>query len=97
VREHRNIVIRKDAFDVFLGNPHTAEILKIILPKTVAVYGLTTNVCVDAAVAGLVKRVENVFVITEAIKELLNIPLPFENWKKLGVQLISLEQLSASF
>jgi nicotinamidase/pyrazinamidase len=97
VREYRNIVIRKDAFDVFLGNPHTAEILKIILPKTVAVYGLTTNVCVDAAVAGLVKRVENVFVITEAIKELLNIPLPFENWKKLGVQLISLEQLSASF
>jgi nicotinamidase/pyrazinamidase len=97
VREYRNIVIRKDAFDVFLGNPYTVEILKIISPKTVVVYGVTTNVCVNDAVVGLAKRVHRVLVLVDAIKELPNIPLPFENWKKLGVQLISLEQLSASF
>lgn len=93
VRKHRNVVIRKDAFDVFTGNPHTTEILKILSPKTVVVYGVTTNVCVNDAVVGLAKRVDKVLVIEDAIKELPNIPLPFNNWNKLGVEMISFEEL----
>jgi nicotinamidase/pyrazinamidase len=85
----RNIVIRKDAFDVFTGSPHTDEIVKLLAPKTVVVYGVTTNVCVNDAVVGLTKRVDNVLVVEDAIKELPNIPLPFENWKRLGVKIIS--------
>ncbi|MCY1722517.1 cysteine hydrolase [Prolixibacteraceae bacterium Z1-6] len=89
----RNIVIRKDAFDVFAGNPYTELILKNLSPKTVVVYGVTTNVCVNDAVVGLAKRVDKVYVIEDAIKELPNIPLPFENWKKLGVKMIEFEEL----
>lgn len=89
----RNLIIRKDAFDVFAGNPHTESILKILSPKAVVVYGVTTNVCVNDAVLGLVKRVENVIVIEDAIKELPNIPIPFANWKKLGVKMITTEKL----
>jgi len=93
VRNYRNIVIRKDAFDVFKGNPYTEEILQILSPKTVVVYGVTTNVCVNDAVIGLASRVEKVMVIEDAIKELPNIPLPFKTWKELGVEMISFNDL----
>lgn len=91
--DHRNFIIRKDAFDVFDGNPMTETILKQLNPDTVVVYGVTTNVCVDAAVKGLVKKVNKVYVIKDAIKELPNIPLPFEAWKKKGVEMITLPKL----
>lgn len=93
VKQNRNIVIRKDAFDVFTGSPHSTEIVKILAPDTVVVYGVTTNVCVNDAVLGLSKRVKKVYVVEDAIKELPNIPLPFENWEKLGVKLITFSQL----
>lgn len=94
VNTKRNIVLRKDAFDVFIGNSHTESIVEILAPKTVVVYGVTTNVCVNDAVVGLAKRVGQVYVIEDAIKELPNIPLPFDNWKKLGVKMISFAELS---
>lgn len=90
---NRNIVIRKDAFDVFKGNPFTKKLVRMLKPENVFIYGVTTNVCVDAAVMGLVRRVKNVYVIEDAIKELPNIPLPFEKWKKRNVKLIPLSEL----
>jgi nicotinamidase/pyrazinamidase len=92
-KKHRNFIIRKDAFDVFKGNQYTEKLLKILSPETVVVFGVTTNVCVNDAVVGLTKRVKRVIVIENAIKELPNIPLPFENWKKLGVELKQLDEL----
>ncbi len=89
----RNVVIRKDAFDVFKGSPHTEPVLNLISPTTVVVYGVTTNVCVNDAVVGLTERVEQVFVVEDAIKELPGIPLPFDNWKKLGVRTIAFNEL----
>jgi nicotinamidase/pyrazinamidase len=88
-----NVVIRKDVFDVFKGNPYTDEILKMLAPKVVFVYGVTTNVCVNDAVLGLEQRVGKVYVVRDAIKELPNIPLPFDNWKSLGVDLITFNEL----
>jgi len=86
--QFRNIVIRKDAFDVFEGNPYTVRILNLLRPKKIFVYGVTTNVCVDKAVCGLAKMGYKVFVLEDAIKELPKIPLPFKHWKELGVKLI---------
>lgn len=93
--KQRNIVIRKDAFDVFNGNPNTDSVLKTIRPQKVFVYGVTTNVCVNDAVLGLVRRVEEVYVIEDAIKELPNIPLPFATWKRKGVKMIQLNELES--
>lgn len=90
---HRNFIIRKDEFDVFAGNPYSKSILKYLNPKTVVVYGVSTNVGVDASVRGLVKKVKKVYVVEDAIKELPNKPLPFDAWKKKKVELISLENL----
>ncbi len=91
--EQRNIIIRKDAFDVFEGNPNTEAIVKQINPKKVFIYGVTTNVCVDRAAIGLADRNISVFVIEDAIKELPNIPLPFENWTKKGIKRISFSEI----
>lgn len=89
----RNFIIRKDAFDAFAGSRWTDIVLRMLKPKTVVVYGVTTNICVDYAVKGLVKRVKNVMVVHDAIKELPGIPLPFDDWQKTGVKMISLAGL----
>ena len=89
----RNFIIRKDAFDVFAGNKLTDTILKQLNPEVVVVYGVTTNVCVDAAVRGLSRRVKKVYVVEDAIKELPNIPLPFEAWSKKKVEIMTLVRL----
>jgi len=95
--KYRNYVIRKDAFDVFKGNRYTEQILNLLAPKTVIVYGVSTNVCVNDAVIGLAKRVNKVIVVENAIKELPNIPLPFENWKKSGVEMKLLDEVFGLF
>jgi len=86
--QFRNIVIRKDAFDVFAGNPHTEKVVQILNPERAFVYGVTTNVCVDKAVMGLVEHGIKVYVISDAIKELPGLPLPYEKWKSAGVEMI---------
>jgi nicotinamidase/pyrazinamidase len=93
--KHRNYIIRKDAFDVFKGNPNTEQLLELFSHNTFVIYGVTTNVCVNDAVMGLAKRGKNVIVVENAIKELPNIPLPFEDWLKIGVQMIKLEEIES--
>ncbi len=89
----RNLIVLKDVFDVFDGNPNTTRLVKTLAPKKVFVYGVTTNVCVDCAVCGLANQGIQVFVIEDAIKELPNIPLPFEKWNTLGVILIKFSEI----
>ncbi len=74
VREHRNIVIYKDRFDVFEGSPHTERVLRILGPEQAVVYGVALNVCVDCAVRGLLRRGIRAVVVMDAVKELPNIP-----------------------
>jgi nicotinamidase/pyrazinamidase len=90
----RNIVIRKDAFDVFIGNQYTEKIVQILHPDQVFVYGVTTNICVDKAVIGLAERGIQVYVIIDAIKELPNLPLPYETWASIGVELIAFSEIN---
>lgn len=99
VKECRNIVIRKDAFDVFVGNAMTDSVLSMLnLNKSkdiVYVYGIASNVCVDQAVKGLVSRGYNVKVVVDAIKEL---PIPgydkiVENWVNSGVKLVTTDSI----
>lgn len=88
ISQIRNIVIRKDAFDVFEGNPYTSRIVSLLNPEKVFVYGVTTNVCVDRAVCGLAGMGCSVYVLEDAIRELPGIPLPFSHWQELGVKMI---------
>ena len=92
-KKYRNIVIRKDVFDVFDGNPYTDDILKFLNPETVIVYGVATNFCVDAQVKSLNKRKLKIYVVEDAIKELPDVPLPFAQWDEMGVHRIKYDQI----
>jgi len=95
--EHQgDVTIYKDAFDVFAGNQHTEKILEILNPDRAIVYGVATNVCVDFAVRGLLDRGVEVFVPTDAIKELPGLPLEetLAAWKSKGAKLITTHDVS---
>lgn len=93
VKEERNVVLYKDKFDVFSGNPNTGKLLKIIKPDRAIVYGVATNVCVDFAVKGLLERRIDVYVVEDAIKELPNMDLPFKEWENLGAKLLKTSEV----
>jgi nicotinamidase/pyrazinamidase len=94
LKQQKNILIRKDDFDVFKGNRYSKSILEILAPEKVVVYGVTTNVCVHFAVAGLVSKSRSVYVVEDAIKELPNIPLPYKIWERWNVHLIKFEDIN---
>ena len=93
IQEFRNIVIEKNQFNVFTGNPYTEEILKILKPKEIIVYGVAGNVCVDFAVRGLRERGYFVIVISDAIQNLPNLPDPIIDWENLGIKFMTTEEL----
>ncbi|WP_217924873.1 cysteine hydrolase family protein [Miltoncostaea oceani] len=51
-RERREILILKRHFDCFT-NPHTAALITELAPERVVVFGVATDVCVAAAIEGL--------------------------------------------
>ena len=83
-----NILILKDKFDMFAGNPNTDNIIKSIDPKIAYIYGVAGNVCVNYAVLGLLERGVEVFVFEDAIKDLPNMPSVIESWVELGAKVI---------
>ena len=95
LHRYRNVVIRKDAFDVFSGNKITEHLIQLLKPEVVVVYGVTTNICVDHAVKGLKKYVKKVVVLTDAIKELPGTQIPLKNWQKMGIKLMTFNEFVA--
>jgi nicotinamidase/pyrazinamidase len=93
ILQNRNIVLYKDKFDVFRGNPNTEKVVALLQPEIAIVYGVATNVCVNDAVNGLLERKIQVYVPTDAIKELPNLPLPYEDWQKKGAVLITTDEV----
>jgi nicotinamidase/pyrazinamidase len=100
IHKSRNIIIRKDAFDVFEGNNLTEAIVNNLgIPfldrPTFIVYGVATNVCVKAAVEGLTKRGYSVKVVTDAIKGLPTLPDPTSDWSNNEmIELVTTEQVT---
>jgi nicotinamidase/pyrazinamidase len=62
------VMLEKQHPDVFT-NPNTDALLSRLNPKVVALYGVCTDICVNAAAEGFLKRGYTVAVITDAIKE----------------------------
>ena len=78
----RNIIIYKDAFDVFEGNHLTNEVIDKLKPDVAIVYGVATNICVNYAVLGLLERKVTPYIVRDAIKELpdTNVEQFFKDW-----------------
>lgn len=92
VHKQRSFIIIKDVFNVFEGNSYTPRIFKELNPKVVFVYGVTTDICVNQAIQGLLQQQYKVVVIEDAIKE-LNGKECLTDWKIQGVEFIKTAQL----
>lgn len=84
----RELIITKDKFDVFAGNPHTDKITNALKKEgytDVVVYGVTSDICVSYAVKGLLDRGFNVHLIEDGIKALNddNYQTLKENWLQI--------------
>jgi nicotinamidase/pyrazinamidase len=79
-------LLTKDRFDCFAGTPHAEPLLQMLAPDKIIVFGVATNVCVDFAVRGLLSRGFAVAIVTDAIKELPNLPVEpvLAKWWELG-------------
>lgn len=99
IKDHRNIVMNKNKFDVFAGNPHTESVLDVINPDQVVVYGVATNVCVDQAVQGLLRTNRDVYVVGDAIKALPDEQAQtpeqeiLEDWNNKGVTMVQTNEV----
>lgn len=95
VRRRKEIVLYKDHFDIFQGNPHTEKVLELVKPTTAVVYGVATNVCVNYAVLGLRNKGIETLGVTDAIKELPGLPLEevLTLWKDTGAKLVDTQQV----
>lgn len=97
IKDTRNIIITKDAFDVFEGNFLTQSIIDELKNNginTAIVFGVAGNVCVNFVIEGLKKNGFSVMVITDAIKDLNNIPSCITKWINMGIKLITTNQLN---
>lgn len=95
VEAYRNIILYKDGVDIFRDSPYTDKVLDIINPNRVIVYGVATNFCVNFAVLGLLERKKEVYVVTDAIKELPTQPLEeiLNPWREKGAVLIKTDEV----
>lgn len=91
----KEIILYKDKFCIFAGNPHTEKVLETIKPDRAVVYGVATNVCVHYAVMGLLQRGTDVFVVEDAIKELPGLPLEetIKQWTAKGTKLVKTKDI----
>lgn len=89
--ETPEVVLYKDHFGIFQGNKHADRVVQLLDPDRVVVYGVATNVCVHYAVEGLLDRGKEVYVVTDAIKELPGLPLEevLRGWENKGATLLT--------
>ena len=71
VRAHRgDILLNKPGTDVFRWNPNAATALDALAPDRIIVYGVATDICTRAAVAGLagLRPTAELVIVTDAIR-----------------------------
>lgn len=73
---NRNIIIRKDKFNVFDGNTNTTGLFSLLIDnigiKNIFVYGVVTEICVAAFIDEIMNRYKNIniYLISDAIMHL---------------------------
>ncbi len=95
VRMASSVVLYKDHFDIFQGNPYAEKVVDALRGSDFTVYGVAANVCVDYAVMGLLARGKTVSVVTDATKAIPEEALTesFKKWEAAGARLTTLEEV----
>ena len=94
----QEIVLYKDAFNIFEGNAYAKKVLDTINPDRIIIYGVATDVCVNEALKGLIKTGREIYVPTDAIKEIFPEKLDslYKLWEWNGIKLTNTEEVLSS-
>ena len=90
---HREVLVLKQTTDAFSA-PGLGRILTAAAPTRAIVFGVATDICVSAAVAGLVARGIEVWVVADACAGLdaANTEACLLRWRSEGVRLATLDE-----
>ncbi|MDC1106017.1 isochorismatase family protein [Prolixibacteraceae bacterium] len=81
------LIILKDKFDFYEGNPNSKLLLPLLKEKQMYVFGVAENVCVSQAAIALAKKGFDVTVISDAVKGLSSLSTPYELWDDFNIKL----------
>lgn len=92
--KYPQVIFEKNSFNVFY-NPNIHNMVEVVFPDEIYVYGVATDYCVKEAVEILVKHRFSVYIVEDAVKEIdpKEKDLLFSFWKKKGVKFIETAEL----
>lgn len=100
VKANREVLLLKQHFNCFT-NPNTARVLEALAPERVIVFGVATDICVAAAITGLL-AMENPPQIVLAYAACAGIDKDrsadlMAEWEKAGVTLASIKEITGAY
>ena len=89
----REFLLLKKHFDVFT-NPNTEQLLALLDPDEVIVFGVATDVCDDAAIRGLLTRGRHVLFVEDASRGLdeARVKRCEAVWRQGGVEFVAVDE-----
>lgn len=95
---HGDLLLNKPGTDVFRWNPNAATVLAALAPERIVVYGVATDFCVSAAVAGLVRHAPDaeLVIVTDAIRAINEAAgrALLTSWAAAGHKLVTTAELT---
>jgi nicotinamidase/pyrazinamidase len=93
----REILLLKKNFNVFT-NPNTEPLLDMLDPDEIAVFGVATDVCDDAAIRGFLQRGRKVRFVEDAARGLdeERVVACTTAWREAGVEFTTADRVVAS-
>jgi nicotinamidase/pyrazinamidase len=97
LRGHRELLVLKKSTSVF-GNPNAEALLETLDPSELLVFGVATDVCVDATVRGLLERGRRVVFVEDAACGLdeERVGACTSAWRERGVRFATTDEVVAS-
>jgi nicotinamidase-related amidase len=95
----RDIFLHKQEFSCFMGNPATEALIEALEADLFVVYGVALDVCVKAAVEGMLDRGRTVWVVDDATWGLgLEEPEALlRSWEERGARRILADEVVSLF
>ena len=96
--EGREFLLLKKSFDVFT-NPNTDRLLELLDPDEIAVFGVATDVCDDAAIRGFLQRGRKVRFVEDAARGLddARVKACTAAWREQEVDFTTVGEVIGSF
>jgi nicotinamidase/pyrazinamidase len=97
--ENRDLFLQKEEFSCFTGNPATETLLEELDAQAFVVYGVALDVCVKAAVEGMLERGQPVWVVEDATwgLGLEDSDTLLARWEERGAKRILTDELLSRF